>query len=255
MEHNKEEDFQYSLVELAEVDSTNAYLFTLYRDNQVTSDFMTVSADYQLKGKGQRSSQGWESKRGKNLLFSFLVNPQFIVIKDQFIISQMIALAVKEELDTFADGFKIKWPNDIYWQNKKIAGILIETELKGSVFDVAIVGIGLNLHQLFFDGDAPNPISLVQITDKVINRNEIMNHILLRFKTYYYNYWMKQDYLAISQRYLSNLYRLNEMAVYNDTDGDFKGKIVGVDKPGFLLIEDEKSSIRRYAFKEVRYTN
>ena len=101
MEYSKEDVFQYDLVELAEVDSTNAYLLNLYRNNQITSDFMTVSADYQLKGRGQRSSQGWESKRGKNLLFSFLISPQFIVIKDQFVISQMVALAVKEELDTF----------------------------------------------------------------------------------------------------------------------------------------------------------
>ena len=127
--------------------------------------------------------------------------------------------------------------------------------MNGSVFDVAIIGIGLNLYQLFFNGDAPNPISLVQIIDKEINQNEIMNHILLRFKTYYDAYRKKQDYLEISQRYLNNLYRLNEMAIYNDNKGDFRGEIVGVDKPGFLLIKDDQSFIRRYAFKEVRYKN
>lgn len=253
MEQCDNEDFRYSLVELDEVDSTNAYLLNLYRTQQVTSELMTVSAQYQLKGRGQRSSQGWESNRGENLLFSFVINPRGVAIKDQFIISQMVALAVEEELNTFADGFKIKWPNDIYWHDNKIAGILIETELIGSIFDVAVIGIGLNLNQKEFKGDAPNPISLVQITDKSIRQDEILNHILMRFKTYYDDYISRQDNTVISQRYLEKLYRLNQMAIYSDADGEFKGKIVNVDKQGLLFIEDEQLSTRRYAFKEVRY--
>jgi len=247
------QDFKYSLVELDEVDSTNAYLLNRYRAQQVISELMTVSAQYQFKGRGQRSSQGWESNRGENLLFSFIINPRSIAIKDQFIISQMVALAVKEELDIFADGFKIKWPNDIYWHDKKIAGILIETELMGSIFDVAVIGIGLNLHQKEFKGDAPNPISLVQITDKSIRKNEILNHILMRFKTYYDDYLSMEDNTVISQRYLEKLYKLNQMATYSDANGEFKGKIVNVDRQGFLFIEDEQLFTRRYAFKEVRY--
>jgi len=253
MEPYEKEDFQYSLVELSEVDSTNAYLFDLYHKQQIVSDLMTVSAKYQSKGRGQRTSQGWESNWGENLLFSFLINPRPIAIRDQFVLSQMVALAVKEELDTFDDGFRIKWPNDIYWHDKKIAGILIETELEGAVFEVAVVGIGLNLHQRFFNSDAPNPISLKQITDRAINQNEILNHILIRFRTDYDAYVKTYDSEAIMQRYMKDLYRLNEMATYIDDKGAFQGKIVDVDKQGFLLIEDDQSCTRRYAFKEVKY--
>jgi len=247
------EQFKYDVIALNEVDSTNAYLFNLYRNDNNISEFLTVSAGYQFKGRGQRTSQGWESNRGENLLFSFLIKPRSVAIKDQFIISQMIALAIKEELDTFSDGFKIKWPNDIYWHDKKIAGILIETELKGSTFDVAIIGVGLNLLQTIFYGDAPNPISLIQITDKEINQNELMDNILIRFQSYYKSYNKHQNGLNIYQRYLKSIYRLKVRATYNDKNGDFIGRIIGVDKYGFLLLEDDQLSIRKYAFKEVRY--
>ena len=135
--------FPVPLIHISETNSTNSYLQT-FCAKEKTEEFTTVAADYQTSGRGQRGNS-WESEPHKNLLFSFVLFPEFLEARRQFLISQIVSLAIKEELDTYTDDVSIKWPNDIYWKEKKICGILIENDLIGRNISRSIAGIGIIL--------------------------------------------------------------------------------------------------------------
>ena len=172
------------LIELDETDSTNRFLIQLCNEKENTVEEMTtVKTDYQTSGKGQRGNS-WEAEKGQNLLFSFVLYPTFLEARHQFILSQIVSLAIKEELSRWSDEISIKWPNDIYWKEKKICGILIENDLSGIYIGRCIVGIGININQEKFVSDAPNPVSLKQITGKKHDRTTVFNHIMKRIAIY-----------------------------------------------------------------------
>ena len=123
---------------------------------------MVVWAEYQTAGRGCGTNQ-WESERGKNLTFSILIHPKDLPATQQFHISMAISLAICEALEQYIGDVSIKWPNDIYWRNGKIGGILIENTLKGSIIMESIIGVGLNVNQRIFKSNAPNPVSMWQI--------------------------------------------------------------------------------------------
>ena len=155
--------FPFPLVALDETASTNQYLSQLCNQLQESvAELTTVTAEFQTAGKGQRGNT-WEAEEGKNLLFSFVLYPSFLEARRQFILSQIVSLAIKEELSRWSDEITIKWPNDIYWKDKKICGILIENDLSGHHIRRSIAGIGININQEVFNSDAPNPFSLKQI--------------------------------------------------------------------------------------------
>ncbi|KAA6306643.1 Bifunctional ligase/repressor BirA, partial [termite gut metagenome] len=143
MMHYPNSSFPVPLIHLTEADSTSRYLTALCEQNRI-EEFTVVLSDFQTAGRGQQDNS-WEAEKGKNLLFSFVLYPSFLEARNQFLLSQIIALSVKEELDEWASGFSVKWSNDIYWENKKICGILIENDLTGSRIERSIVGIGLNI--------------------------------------------------------------------------------------------------------------
>ena len=147
-----------ALERVKETTSTNDYLAQLCKESKA-KEFYTVMADIQTKGKGQRGNS-WESEAGKNLTFSIVLYPTALEAPKQFCLSMLAALACHEALDNYTNGFSIKWPNDIYWKDKKIGGILIENELEGEYIVQSIIGIGLNINQEVFYSDAPNPVSL-----------------------------------------------------------------------------------------------
>ena len=140
---------------LAETDSTNTYLQQLDADRHLPEGYI-VYTDAQRAGRGQRGNS-WESQPGKNLTFSLLLRPEHIPANQQFLLSQAVSLAVTDVLNRYASGFSIKWPNDIYWEDKKIAGILIENVLSGSTFARSIVGIGLNITRSVSSAMPPTP--------------------------------------------------------------------------------------------------
>lgn len=179
------ETFRYPLIALEETDSTNQYISQLCNNlKEDVAELTTVTAEFQTSGKGQRGNT-WEAEKGKNLLFSFVLYPTFLEARRQFILSQMVSLAIKEELSRWSDDITIKWPNDIYWKDKKICGILIENEIAGHHIERSIAGIGININQETFHSDAPNPVSLKQITGREHDRHEILAHILRRVEIYY----------------------------------------------------------------------
>ncbi|MBR4757298.1 MAG: biotin--[Bacteroidaceae bacterium] len=242
---------QFQMLELGEVTSTNDFLrdYHPFREQEIT----LVTAEYQSIGRGAGTNH-WESERGKNLLFSLLVHPRHIAAPDVFLLSEVLALAVRDGLEENGNGtdFSIKWPNDIYYKGQKICGMLIENELQGKTIERSIMGVGINVNQTQFNSDAPNPISLAQILGTQLERRFVLEDIMKYFTRYYD--WTKQGRSEeLHQMYLAHLYRKGESHPFHDETGNFYGTIVTVEPTGHLIIRDEEGKQRRYAFKEVEY--
>ena len=216
-----------------------------------TEDFTIISANEQLTGRGQRKNT-WHSQKGQNLTFSIITFPSFIKVSDQFYLSKVISLGIIEYLNTKEQKFKIKWPNDIYFNDKKICGILIENSISGSIIKSSVIGIGLNINQSKFPEYLPKAVSLFNINNKEYNLEEELNKLLVYiFKKY--SYLKTKSYPEIDNLYLNNLYKLNELSEYKDSAGFFKGKITGTLPEGKLIIKTEEDQIRTYSFKEVEF--
>lgn len=216
-------------------------------------EFSVVITDFQTSGRGQMGAS-WESERGANLLFSKLFYPHFIAIKDFFLLSQFSSLAILDFLNHYfpSSDFSIKWPNDIYYADKKIAGILIENSIQGSFISSSIIGIGLNVNQLHFHSDAPNPISLSAITGVHYTLSSLftdLNHFLhLR-----YQQLLSGDFTTIRSDYQKHLYRYNQLYLYEDNSGQFQAVLDSVANDGKLNLRLTSGEIRSYYFKEVRF--
>ena len=243
------------MIHLNETDSTNRYLQQLCQEagNNKVEEFTTVCADYQTAGKGQRGNS-WEAAKGANLLFSFVCYPTFVPIRQQFVLSQLISLGIKETLDEYCSDISIKWPNDIYWKEKKICGILIENDLQGNSIGRCISGIGLNINQEVFLSDAPNPISLKQITGKHYQRETILEKVMQRIEQSYQKLKEESAYASeLATRYAASLFRREGLHCYQDKDGLFNARLVRVEADGRFVLMDEANQERSYLFKEVQY--
>jgi BirA family biotin operon repressor/biotin-[acetyl-CoA-carboxylase] ligase len=245
-----EDFYAYPLIHLTETRSTNETLSDLCSHGPV-ADFTVIQADYQSAGKGQRGNS-WEAEAGQNLLFSFVFHPVFLEARRQFVLSKMVALAMKRTLDDYADDIRIKWPNDIYWRDRKLCGILIENVLDGSHIAQCVVGIGLNVNQEAFHSDAPNPVSLCQITGRHADRGLLLDAFMQRIQSYY-GTLLHEGADALNERYFQALYRTDGLYPYRDAEGEFQGRILRVEEDGHLQMQDEHGHLRRYAFKEVKY--
>lgn len=239
----------FELIELNEIDSTNAFL-KHYRPME-SKDVVVITAEYQTSGRGQRGNS-WESASGENLLFSIRIHPQELPANEQFIISQAISLAIKETLSEYTDNISIKWPNDIYWKEQKICGILIENDLIGKYVHNCIIGVGINLNQSYFSGNAPNPVSLIQITNTPTEKHFILKSVLGLFLSYY-NMIQLKNTIAIAQAYHQSLFHRTGIHSFCDNSGVFEACIVAVEPTGHLILKDSSNHLRRYAFKEVKH--
>lgn len=233
------------LIRLDETDSTN----TRIRQCEAVREMTVVTAEYQTAGRGQRGNS-WESERGENLSFSILIRPAFVKASEQFILSQAVSLAIQQTLEEYVRPVRIKWPNDIYWNDRKICGILIENELNGKQIERCVLGIGLNVNQREFRSDAPNPVSLYQILGMEQDRDRILMKILFRFRQELQRIAAGES-KQVAQEYFQALYRKKGFHAYRDKDGIFEARMEGVEPQGFLLLRDREGGLRRYAFKEV----
>ena len=235
------------IIRLEEIDSTNRYLKD-YRE-EGDEEMIVAVADYQTAGKGQ-GTHTWESEKGKNLLFSIKVYPHWIPVRRQFVLSMAGALAVKDALDSYVENITFKWPNDVYWNDQKISGTLIENTIDSKGIKSCVFGIGLNVNQLVFHSDAPNPVSLAQILGHEVDRDEVLKKILDGFEKYY-ELLRRADYMDVSGIYHLSLYRRKGFHPYRDADGEFEGALVEVEDDGHLILHDRQGRIRSYAFGEI----
>ena len=235
------------IIRLEEIDSTNRYLKN-YRE-EGDEEMIVAVADYQSAGKGQ-GTHTWESEKGKNLLFSIKVYPHWIPVRRQFVLSMAGALAVKDALDSYVENITLKWPNDVYWNDKKISGTLIENTIDSKGIKSCVFGIGLNVNQLVFHSDAPNPVSLAQILGHEVDRDEVLKKILDGFEKYY-ELLRRADYMDVSGIYHLSLYRRKGFHPYRDADGEFEGALVEVEDDGHLILHDRQGRIRSYSFGEI----
>ena len=232
---------------IEQTESTNALVHKRLITENLPEMFV-LQTGFQSSGKGQQGNS-WESEIGKNLLFSLLLKPSFIAVDKQFIVSQMISLAIKKVLNQYADGFSIKWPNDIYWNDRKIAGILIENSLQGNKIIWIIVGVGLNVNQECFVSNAPNPVSLFNIVGKVLPTNEILENILTVFEQLY----RINDIEIIRAEYIENLYRGSGFHKFKADNQVFDARITNVFSDGQLELETTNDEILKFYFKEVEF--
>lgn len=240
---------EWNIVKLEAIGSTNTYIDQIDVADSLSEGYVVV-AHSQTAGRGQRGNS-WEAAPGKNLTFSYLLRPHDVVAHEQFILSQAVALAVVDVLSRYADGFSVKWPNDIYYCDKKIAGILIEHNLTGSHISRTIVGIGLNINQASFVSDAPNPVSLLQIMGREYDLDEVLSAILQATAMRYA--MCNDDREGLRQAYANVLYRREGYYKYRDADGEFEAAIRDVRPDGYLLLVDRAGREREYAFKEVAF--
>ena len=231
-------------------DSTNNYAATQLLTKRPSEGTVFVASS-QIDGRGQ-SSNKWESEPYKNLTFSILLYPRFLEIIKQFEISKAISLGVTDYLKELADQVSIKWPNDIYIGNRKIAGILIENSVSGNKISSCIVGIGLNINQLVFIGNAPNPVSLTQITGHVYDLDEALSNLCRKIDARYQQL-LNGKFGQIDEDYIDVLFRRDIWSPYADETGDFEGRILGVDQIGQLRMETRSGKVRKYQFKEVTF--
>lgn len=236
-------------IHLESVSSTNSYL--LGHKSSIDHRITIVTADYQTAGKGQGVNT-WESEHGKNLLFSMLIHPKSIFASQQFVISMAISLAIKDALSEYIDNVHVKWPNDIYYKDKKICGILIENNLSGNSIKDCVIGIGVDVNQRLFLSDAPNPVSMYNILGHETDLNELLNHIVDRFDDLLEHIETGKSEM-VKTRYLLSLYRKSGTHPYVDQDGAFMADLVTVQDDGYLVLKDSESRIRKYAFKEVAF--
>ncbi len=243
------EKMEWHIVKLQETRSTNTYLDNLDTETRQNEGCVVITHT-QSAGRGQRGNT-WEAEPGQNLTFSYLLRPKAVAAREQFVLSQAVSLAVVDVLSRYADGFSVKWPNDIYYKDSKIAGILIEHHLSGMNISRTIVGIGLNINQQQFLSDAPNPISLRQITGKEYCLEDILNEVLQATAIRYDQCTENRELLQ--SNYASALYRKDGFYTYRDANGEFEARIQEVLPEGYLLLIDTDNRVRQYAFKEVAF--
>lgn len=238
------------IIRLQKTDSTNNYLHALARPEQL-GEGSVVWAEFQTAGRGQIGNS-WESAEGENLTFSVVLYPTFLLANRQFLISQITALSVKQTLDRYVDDITVKWPNDIYWRDRKICGMLIENDLAGQFIYSSILGIGININQKEFKSNAPNPVSLYLIIGKRTDREKFLQEFLERL---YANYLLllQEKEVLIQEAYRQSLYRREGFYLYEDANGRFEAAIEEIEPSGYLHLRLRDNTIRRYEFKEVRF--
>ena len=242
-----------SIVHLLEVDSTNRYVrdeAAVLWKNRGTGDFAIVTAGHQTAGRGQRGNT-WNSNAGENLLFSILVRPgETLEVSKQFLLSQAVALSIHDAMKCYGIDTKLKWPNDIYAGNRKLAGILLELDYSGAFVEQAIIGIGLNVNQEGFQPMERTPVSMKMLWKHDFILDDVLATILDIFERYYTEMrFGNRD--AIAAEYKRVLLGMNERHTFIDRDGHFDAVIQDIESDGHLILRRNDGSTSSYAFKEV----
>lgn len=244
-----------SLLFLHEVESTNTYAMNLLR-NVNPMEGTVVYTDNQIRGKGQRGAV-WTSKIGQNLTLSVILKPQFLGQNNTFYLSKISALAVYDVLtDIFVTSqydIKIKWPNDILINHKKVAGILIENSFTTQALQYSIIGIGLNVNQQEFDELESSATSLHLAAGKSFDRMAVMELLCMKLEKWYLKLKEGKTDL-IDKQYTDVLFGMNQVLNFEDTASKrFQGTINGVSRDGKLMLTLSDSTQKQYDIKELKF--
>ena len=239
-------------IKVSQTASTNTYLSRLAA---TLPGGTVIYTPCQTAGRGQKGNS-WESEDGKNLTFSLLLKRPPVKARDQFYLSEAAALAVVEALTALAgDGFTVKWPNDVYWQDKKICGMLLENSLDGSDIATCIVGIGLNVNQGRFVSDAPNPVSLLNITGQEHDLESLLKRVCSRIEQLVNTLDDATAREQLHRQYMAALYRNDgQQHLWEDAAGHrFMASVAGIAPDGTLTLQHEDGTRHDYLFKEVKH--
>lgn len=240
---------------LDEVNSTNNYLADMLQKQPDLPELHGVFTRCQTSGRGQRGNS-WYSTPGQNVTFSILLRPQFLEVDEQFAVSELAAICVARAIAYFLSEeqreiLTIKWPNDIFYGEKKIAGILIEHSITGNIIDYSIVGMGININENNFPSDLPNPIALKDIIGREVVLKEFMEVLLQEFQDQY-RYIKKGRKVELHERFLKHMYRNDgQFHLFHDAYQSFEARIKGVEPNGCLVLEKRDGTEQTFAFKEI----
>lgn len=237
-----------SLVFMPECHSTNDEASRLIQGGNVMEG-TTVVTHHQTAGRGQRGNT-WISEKGKNLTFSIVLKPAVLPVKDQFYLNMAVALGVYDYLhEILKDRVKIKWPNDILINSKKVCGILIENQVSGQQIQHSIVGVGLNVNQKKFSLE--NATSLCVLSGKEFQLEGVLEGVLEKIESRYL--LIREQLLdSISITFTEVMYWLGEQHVFSTQGLEFTGMVIGVDEIGQLKIQTSEG-LRTFGVKEVEF--
>ncbi len=235
------------VIELSEIDSTNNYAMRLINAGMAEHG-MVIRADFQTAGKGQLGNK-WQAEESKNLLFSFILDTSDIHPDKQFFLNAAACLSVADLLMSNYElrEVSIKWPNDIYTGNKKIAGILIENVIRGNTWSHAIIGIGLNVNQTQFQ-DLNHASSIQLETNKSHKVPMVMKHLLKKLQKNCTDFYTSENLLL--EQYNKNLRGMNELIHFKKNHQLYKGRLLGVTSQGLIIIEHDGKQ-KNYQHKEI----
>lgn len=239
------------LHELKAIGSTNQYALDILSKSNPSEGTVIVTHD-QYAGRGQ-AGKHWESEPMKNLTCSLILYPTFLQARQQFLLNQAISLGVLKTIQYFIPKkCTIKWPNDLYVEDRKITGILIQNALKGATIQSSVIGIGLNVNQQIFKSDAPNPTSIFLETNKEFTLSSVIQQLCEHIEQQYL--LLKAGRIdLLQQQYQQQLYRLHEVHPYKKADGTLcQGIIQGVTDIGLLRLKTERGE-EHFALKEIGY--
>ncbi|MEQ9262535.1 MAG: biotin--[acetyl-CoA-carboxylase] ligase [Owenweeksia sp.] len=235
-------------IKLAVVESTNSYLKNIIKNGN-PAEGLTIIAEYQTSGRGQFGNS-WEAEKGKNLLFSVLLRPHFLIPERQFILNMSVCLAVVDSLNEISPGFEIKWPNDILYNKQKAGGILIESSISSEFLETTVVGIGLNVNQTDFNHQKGRT-SLKKINGNTTDTNYLMQKILEKLESRYLRL-KKGNVTGLFREYYSIMYGMEkELPVWIE-GSETSIRPLAVEPSGELLALHKGKKVR-FRFKEVKF--
>lgn len=250
----KDQDhFSYFIDSVEVTDSTNNHIRHVPLPPGV--DFLILTTNYQTAGKGQGTNK-WESEKGKNLLFSIKCMPWQVKASEQFILMQAVSLAICKAIRNILNNkkdIKIKWPNDIYYKDKKLCGTLSECTLRFGHVHEFIAGVGLNVNQLLFASDAPNPVSMAAIKHRQFDREKVLEAIINELSRWFQFLCIDWGHMMVDDQYNDCLYRKEGFHEYIDANGVFRAKFHIIRSNGHIVLERTDGTLSEYEFKEVKF--
>ena len=241
----------FSFTYLKKTDSTNAFLLKVPENMRVGA---VVFAHEQTAGKGM-GANSWESRIGENLTFSMGVDMSFLKAADQFLLSQAVPLGLLDVLDAMlpSASLMVKWPNDLYFGNQKLCGILINSTIHGMGMGVSVIGIGLNVNQMQFQDWPTHPVSMKMILGKDIMLESLLKQLVDAVGRRVQLLRTEEGVIKIKIDYLNRLYRHQTWADYEVGGQKVRRYITGIDAFGRLETLDESGKKFVYDIKEIKF--